>query len=167
MTQCRASPVASASSFVGTDLSKVVSAPTALVCKLLVVSSFIWERAGSSTMSWHSFSRAWWETWLLALRPPAQGSARGSCWMSYCLPKVVAILCLGLLSCRRMIWLGPCKHGPCVVQERHDGSAAQWWWQTYKGPPVSWVLVAIQPIANHYTDCSIPALLCGMKAVIN
>jgi hypothetical protein len=49
----------------------------------LIVSSFIWEGSSSSTMSWHSFSRAWWENWLLALWPPAQGSARGLCWVSH------------------------------------------------------------------------------------
>jgi hypothetical protein len=74
-------------------------------------SSYIWWRVQvvkllmqfsptSSRMSWLSFFGAWQETGLLALRPPAGGSAWGPRWLFFHCPEVAAVLCF-ILLCRR------------------------------------------------------------------
>jgi hypothetical protein len=61
-------------------LPRVVGALTSLAVKLLVVSSFAWAVAGSSTMSWSLFFRVWWKTWLFVLRSWALGPVSGLHW---------------------------------------------------------------------------------------
>jgi hypothetical protein len=58
-----------------------------------------WEGASSATVVSHLFFAAWQKSWLLALWPPALGSATGSRLVPSYLPDVAAVLCFSL-ACR-------------------------------------------------------------------
>jgi hypothetical protein len=64
-----------------------------------------------------------------ALRILVPGSTWGPRWVCACVPDV-AVLRLCLLCRGRMPCLFPYERGPCVMQEKHGGSAVQQWWKT-------------------------------------
>jgi hypothetical protein len=119
--------------FVTTEVSKAAGTPTAPACKPSVVSSFVWERVGSSAVPCHSFSGTWRKTPLLALRLPDRGSAWRPRWHFSRFPVVTALLCLGLWSHRRR----PCLFSTNVIlvlcRQVMVGSSVRWRWETSAG----------------------------------
>jgi hypothetical protein len=77
---------------VQTKLPRVAVAPTSLALKLLVVFSSVCVGLNPSTMSWHSFFKSSWKTWLLPWRPSVQWFVWGHYKMSLCFPDAPLIL---------------------------------------------------------------------------